>query len=822
MNEELKIIIKAVADEAKKEIAKVKQELKDVREEADKAGKSSEAMAKIGKGAAVAVASVVALTTALANLGKSAIEFQKAQAKLETGFLSAGASAEQAQTTFNGLFRFLGEVDTATEASNLLAQLTQDEKALAEWTTILQGVYATFPDSIPVESLAEAANEVSKTGELTGALTDALVWAGVSEDAFANALANTNSQAEREALIRSTLNSLYGGAAAIYEQTNAQTMAYNESQARLNGALADASRYLTPLLTALSNMAATLLAVVGPALRVVTGILITFIQWITGAAHAIGSFFGAFKKDGTKAVGEVEKSTSVISTNIKGMTSGVGNLTGGLNKATKQAEKLKKQVMGFDELNVVSSPSSASAGAGAGSGGGIGAGGIGVPAIAIPEIDMSDMGLGDFEEQLDEIKERMKGILVLAGLVGAAFAIWGIVKLIQDFDALKGKLKTIGGTVMIVAGALLLVQGYSDAWANGIDWGNFAMILGGIGLIVGGLALAFGPVAASIGLIVGAIAMLVLGIKDVVENGYSMEAVIMIAVGAITLLIGVIWAMNAALLANPITWIVVAIMALVAAFVILWNECEGFRNFWIMIWDAIKVAFNAVVEWLKKACKSIAQFFVDAWEAIKKAWSAVGEWFKKVWNGIKNTFSSVGSWFSNIFQKAWSGIKNAFSSVGSFFSGIWENIKRIFSKAGTAIADGVGGAFKNGLNWILEKAIGIINGFISAINLAIGVINAIPGVSITKLNKLDVPQLATGGVVSSATLAVIGERGKEAVLPLENNTGWMDALADRIANRNGAPSKIVLMLNEKELGWANINSINSITRQTGTLQLSLV
>ena len=69
---------------------------------------------------------------------------------------------------------------------------------------------------------------------------------------------------------------------------------------------------------------------------------------------------------------------------------------------------------------------------------------------------------------------------------------------------------------------------------------------------------------------------------------------------------------------------------------------------------------------------------------------------------------------------------------------------------------------------------------------------------------------------------MIGERGKEAVVPLENNTEWMDKLADRIAQRNETPSKIVLMLDGKELGWANIHSINDITKQTGSLPLVVV
>lgn len=146
----------------------------------------------------------------------------------------------------------------------------------------------------------------------------------------------------------------------------------------------------------------------------------------------------------------------------------------------------------------------------------------------------------------------------------------------------------------------------------------------------------------------------------------------------------------------------------------------------------------------------------------------------------------------------------------------------MFSDVGKVVADAVTNTVKKAINSVLSTAVNIINGFISAINFAIGIINAIPGVSISKLSKLSVPALAKGGIVDSATLAVIGERGKEAVLPLENNTGWIDMLADKLNERNGTPSKIVLMLDSKELGWANINSINNITRQTGALQLQLL
>ena len=91
----------------------------------------------------------------------------------------------------------------------------------------------------------------------------------------------------------------------------------------------------------------------------------------------------------------------------------------------------------------------------------------------------------------------------------------------------------------------------------------------------------------------------------------------------------------------------------------------------------------------------------------------------------------------------------------------------------------------------------------------------------SSMGATKIARLATGGIATQSTIANIGEAGKEAILPLENNTGWMDMLADRLANRQNAPSKIVLMVDKKELAWANINSINDITKQTGAIPLTI-
>ena len=235
------------------------------------------------------------------------------------------------------------------------------------------------------------------------------------------------------------------------------------------------------------------------------------------------------------------------------------------------------------------------------------------------------------------------------------------------------------------------------------------------------------------------------------------------------------------------------------------------------IWDDICTAFEETGEWFEG-------IFSDAWDWVCGVWEDAGEWFSDIWDDICEAFNAVGTWFEETFGDAWEKIKEVFAPVGEFFSGIWEDITEIFSDVGEVVASAISNTVKTAINWILEKAVGLINGFIRGINWAISVINKIPGVSIRTLSQLQVPKLATGGIAVNDTLAHIGEGGKrEAVLPLDQNTEWMDALADKLAARvNGGNSKIVLQVGEKELGWATINSINGITKQTGGLQLHLV
>lgn len=103
----------------------------------------------------------------------------------------------------------------------------------------------------------------------------------------------------------------------------------------------------------------------------------------------------------------------------------------------------------------------------------------------------------------------------------------------------------------------------------------------------------------------------------------------------------------------------------------------------------------------------------------------------------------------------------------------------------TAIADGLKGAVTSAVNAILSKATGIINGFIRAINSAISVLNKIPKVSISRIDELDAPQLAEGGVLKRGQVGILEGNGAEAVVPLEKNTGWIRKVAEDMADITG-------------------------------------
>ena len=237
-------------------------------------------------------------------------------------------------------------------------------------------------------------------------------------------------------------------------------------------------------------------------------------------------------------------------------------------------------------------------------------------------------------------------------------------------------------------------------------------------------------------------------------------------------------ALNLVMSLNPIGLLVAAIAGLIAAVVLLWKNSESFKTAVLGIFDRIKQGFNAVVQFFKNGLQT-----------------------------IKRTFSGIGSWFAAKFTEAMNGIKNAFAGIGSFFGGIWNTIVSTFSTVGTKVANAIGGAFKSAINAVIGTVEGALNAIPNSVNRMIGKINELPGVNIGNIPTVSLPRLARGGVVDQATAAIIGEAGKEAVVPLENNLEWLDKLADKLSEKMGTG------------GGVTVNQTNHYSREHSRREL---
>lgn len=218
------------------------------------------------KSVVAAGAAVSGLAAAFVALDGATEEYRVAQGKLNAGFQAAGFESETARKSYRNFYAILGDTDTATEASQLLANMAKNEEEVTKWTRIAAGVHGTFGDSLPIEGLVESANETARTGQITGVFADAINWAtkegehfGVAlkanteanedwnkavkaatsaEDYFNLALQDCKDEAARQKLIVDTLSASYDTAATSFYKNNQQVIDARRNQATLDETLA--------------------------------------------------------------------------------------------------------------------------------------------------------------------------------------------------------------------------------------------------------------------------------------------------------------------------------------------------------------------------------------------------------------------------------------------------------------------------------------------------------------------------------------------------------------------------------------------------------
>ena len=417
---------------------------------------------------------------------------------------------------------------------------------------------------------------------------------------------------------------------------------------------------------------------------------------------------------------------------------------------------------------------------------------------------------GDIDTAVfDDLKSRLEGILTIVGLIGGGLLAWKISEMTPEaLSQLGSTLQTIGGIIAIIAGTILTLWGYSDMWVNGISWQNFLLTIGGLAALITGIALAVSPMAAVWAAVGAGIALVVVGVRDFIANGATFQNILTIIIG-----LGALFAATWILASLPIAALVTGIAALVAGFVILWNKCEPFREFWIDLWKAIQTAAQSAWDnfllpvltaiWDKISeiwnnCISplwtdhLQPLFTEVGTALKDMWdnwispffSKLGEIVGWLWDNILSPLlEKINGRFVSEIRDALGMVQDIFSTVFTFLGGFIDAFKQNLVGIITFLTGVFTGDFEKAWNGIvlIAKGIanalvttleGVINLIIDGINFLIRKVNNIIeslgdtigiSLSIPTIPQAKLPRLAKGTVVppNREFLAVLGDNKKE-------------------------------------------------------------
>lgn len=724
-----------------------------------------------------------------AKIDKMEAELKKStgeQSGLKSQLDAAKESAKQAENALKSLraeserLRQItsGEVSAPPDAyitaygrqTEVAAQIKEQEAILKEQDKIvesLDGKYAKITDKVIAQTSAlDAAKQ--KAGELTEQITSASGATERMETAAKKVSDSMNKFSKRVSGLfkRVLVFSLITRALQSLRTWLGKTIMKND-EAR----------------AAVARLKAALLTLAQPILQVVIPVFVKLVNILTQVVTAIAKFFGmlsgkswASQKSAAQGLNEEQKALE-----------GVGSA----------AEDASKSMASFDEINQLTDNSASAAGGGAGG-------------SASTEI------APDFSN-LDMAEDKLHDILGLVGAIAAGLLAWKIASLFTN------DLSKIWGIALAVAGAFALVYFWLDAWNNGIDLQNFLGMLAGLSALAVGLAIAFGPIAAGIALVVGGLAMLVVGIKDVIENGFNLVNTLTIIAGLLAAGIGI------SLLTG--SWIPLLIAGFLAALVALVSFTghgeeliQGLKN----IIDGFGKFFKGVFTGdMKLAVEGIKQI----WEGMKQTWNAIVNSIKDAWNMFITWLQSKSPLLASIFQTYGKYVSDVYKNIKDILKGVIDFIVGVFTGDWTKAWEGVTEIFKGIWNNIVATIEAAINFIIDGINLLISALNTIHfeipdwvpiiggksfGISIPLVSQVALPRLAEGAVIppNREFMAVLGDQksGTNIETPLET---MVQAFKQAMNESGGRSQTIILQLNGREFARAVYKANNEETQRVG-------
>lgn len=701
--DELQVIITAKTEGLEKAINNTNLKIDSLSKKGIGAGSTlTKAFKAISTGAAVVAISK--LTKSCVSLG---MEAQETAEMFESVF---GSSTNEMQSWINEVNGVLGVSITQLqrETAYIYSMANSMNLGTTNSTKLSKGIAGLSEDLSHFYNVSSDVAYQKLQSALVGNTEGLKAWGIILDDATLKQVAYSKGIAQVGAELTQQQKVMARYEAILLQTKSAQGSAVRE----LNG--------LTSQVTMLKNNFAQLGTTIGGAL---VGPLAKALSY----ANAV-----------VKAINMVVSELFGVKQEANSTSNSVGGISSGFEEATDNAKKLKKQLAGFDDLNVLSSQEEESSSLPSVGGGGY-------------EITDYDLGLDSVDEKAEKIADKLRTIV---SIVSELYNTW--LKPVVDFVVSNGNV--------------------------------ILSILVGIGTAI------------------------------LVWNGYFAALNLVSRISTVFTAVQGLWAL---LMANPIVAVIALIAGVVAVLVTLYNTNEDFRN-------AVDETWTKVKEW-----------FTDGVQAIKEKFQQIGQAITDFKDGCKERMDNIKSGFTETFQNVSNKMVNFRQTVKDSMT----NIKNSVSEMFTNLKQKTGDFFDNIKEKVSTKTKSILNKYVvSPINKLIGWVNSklhfsysglkilgkqvIPSFNVRLANLKSIPQLAKGGVVDSPTLAMIGERGKEAVVPLENNTEWMNKLNGCFGEDTEEIIKLLKELitvvklkptgiNKKDIGKSAIEYINQQKRIKG-------
>lgn len=693
---------------------------------------------------------------------EDALKSLRSEADRLKGITSGSASANPAEY-----------IDAYSRQAEVAAQIKEQEQLLVQQNKTAEKLgsqYAKITDKVITQTDALDAAK-AKAGELVQQITNAsgasakMAEVSASVEKSMNKFGRRLSGVLRSALIFTVLSRGLSQLRSWLGETIMQNEAARASIARLKAAL---------------------LTLAQPILEVVIPVFVKLVNILAQVVTAIAKFFGMLSGKSWSAQVSAAKGLNAEKEALEGVGSA--------------AEDASKSMASFDEINQITSNQA--------SGGG-GASGAGASSGITPDFS-----------NLDLAEDKLNDILGIVGAIAAGLLAWKIASMFTD------DLGKIGGIALAAAGAFALVYFWLDAWNNGIDMTNFLGMLGGLAALAGGLALAFGPTAAAIALVVGGLAMLVVGIKDVIENGFTLENTLTIIAGLLAAGIGI-----SILTGSWIPLLIAAIASILVALVSFTGHGEelinglkdvvsGFGKFFKGIFTG---DMNLALEGAKQIWSGLKQTWNAVVNSIRDAWSAFVDWLKQKNPALAAIFETIGKLFSdqyNAWKKILSGLITFLTGV---FTGDWK-------KAWNGVLDILKGVW----NLIVGTIEGAINFVIDGINFLISKLNTIQinvpdwvpkiggmtyGINIPPVTRVSLPRLASGAVIppNREFMAVLGDQksGTNIETPLSTMVQAFKQAMNETGVAGSRQMTVIFQLDRRELGRTIYQLNNEETQRVG-------